>query len=106
MHLRRVHPEHPRPARADVAVAVRQVVFEEERIAGRERVRDGVDRQLDLALDDIADRLALVRDRVLLVRVGLDDVDVALEEVASGEWGIGGKALHSGDIVGMRAAVQ
>ena len=28
---------------------------------------------------------------------------VTIEEVASGEWGIGGKALHSGDIVGMRA---
>ena len=28
---------------------------------------------------------------------------VTIEEVASGEWGIGGKALHTGDIVGMRA---
>lgn len=28
---------------------------------------------------------------------------VTVEEVASGEWGIGGKALHTGDIVGMRA---
>ena len=26
-----------------------------------------------------------------------------IEEVASGEWGIGGKALHTGDVVGMRA---
>jgi len=31
---------------------------------------------------------------------------VTIEEVASGEWGIGGKALHTGDIVGMRSAVQ
>jgi 4-oxalocrotonate tautomerase len=31
---------------------------------------------------------------------------VTIEEVASGEWGIGGKALHTGDIVGMRAAAQ
>jgi 4-oxalocrotonate tautomerase len=28
---------------------------------------------------------------------------VTIEEVASGEWGIGGKALHTGDVVGMRA---
>ncbi|MDP1818455.1 MAG: tautomerase family protein [Acidimicrobiales bacterium] len=28
---------------------------------------------------------------------------VTIEEVASGEWGISGKALHTGDIVGMRA---
>ena len=28
---------------------------------------------------------------------------VTIEEVASGEWGIGGKAQHTGDIVGMRA---
>ena len=27
---------------------------------------------------------------------------VTIEEVASGEWGIGGKALHTGDIIGMR----
>ena len=26
-----------------------------------------------------------------------------VEEVASGEWGIAGKALHTGDVVGMRA---
>lgn len=31
---------------------------------------------------------------------------VTLEEVASGEWGIGGKALHTGDVVGMRAGPQ
>jgi 4-oxalocrotonate tautomerase len=31
---------------------------------------------------------------------------VTIEEVASGEWGIGGKALRTGDIVGMRAAPQ
>ena len=31
---------------------------------------------------------------------------VTIEEVASGEWGIGGKALHTGDIVGMRSAAQ
>lgn len=29
---------------------------------------------------------------------------VTIEEVASGEWGIAGKALHTGDIVGMRAS--
>jgi len=29
---------------------------------------------------------------------------VTIEEVASGEWGIGGKALQTGDIVGMRSA--
>jgi 4-oxalocrotonate tautomerase len=28
---------------------------------------------------------------------------VTIEEVTSGEWGIGGKALHTGDIVGMRS---
>ncbi len=28
---------------------------------------------------------------------------VTLEEVASGDWGIAGKALHTGDILGMRA---
>jgi 4-oxalocrotonate tautomerase len=28
---------------------------------------------------------------------------VTIEEVASGHWGIAGKALHTGDIVGMRA---
>ena len=31
---------------------------------------------------------------------------VRVHEVASGEWGIGGKALHTGDVVGMRAATQ
>jgi len=31
---------------------------------------------------------------------------VTIEEVASGEWGIAGQALHTGDIVGMRAAAQ
>ena len=31
---------------------------------------------------------------------------VTIEEVASGEWGIGGKALHTGDVVGMRATAQ
>lgn len=29
---------------------------------------------------------------------------VTLEEVASGEWGIAGKALQTGDVVGMRAS--
>ena len=29
---------------------------------------------------------------------------VTLEEVASGEWGIAGKALHTGDVLGMRAS--
>jgi 4-oxalocrotonate tautomerase len=29
---------------------------------------------------------------------------VTIEEVTSGDWGIGGKALHTGDIVGMRAS--
>lgn len=29
---------------------------------------------------------------------------VTIEEVASGEWGIGGKPMHTGDIAGMRAA--
>ena len=29
---------------------------------------------------------------------------VTLEEVASGEWGIGGKVLQTGDVVGMRAS--
>ena len=31
---------------------------------------------------------------------------VVVEEVASGEWGIAGNALHTGDIVGMRAVAQ
>ena len=31
---------------------------------------------------------------------------VTIEEVASGDWGIAGQALHTGDIVGMRAAAQ
>jgi 4-oxalocrotonate tautomerase len=31
---------------------------------------------------------------------------VTLEEFASGDWGIAGKALHTGDIVGMRSAAQ
>jgi 4-oxalocrotonate tautomerase len=31
---------------------------------------------------------------------------VTIEEVASGEWGIGGKALTTGDIVGMRGAAS
>ena len=31
---------------------------------------------------------------------------VTVEEVASGSWGIAGKALHTGDIVGMRSAPQ
>ena len=29
---------------------------------------------------------------------------VTIEEVTSGAWGMGGKALHTGDVVGMRAA--
>lgn len=29
---------------------------------------------------------------------------VTIEEVASGEWGIGGKPLHTGDVAGMRVA--
>jgi 4-oxalocrotonate tautomerase len=31
---------------------------------------------------------------------------VTLEEVTSGEWGIAGKPLHTGDVVGMRAGAQ
>ena len=31
---------------------------------------------------------------------------VTIDEVASGDWGIAGKALHTGDIVGMRAVAQ
>jgi len=31
---------------------------------------------------------------------------VTIEEVTSGEWGMGGKALHTGDVLGMRAAAQ
>jgi 4-oxalocrotonate tautomerase len=31
---------------------------------------------------------------------------VTIEEVASGEWGIAGKALHTSDLVGMRSAAQ
>jgi 4-oxalocrotonate tautomerase len=29
---------------------------------------------------------------------------VVIEEVADGEWGIAGKALHTNDLVGMRSA--
>ncbi|CAA9309403.1 MAG: 4-oxalocrotonate tautomerase [uncultured Friedmanniella sp.] len=29
---------------------------------------------------------------------------VTIEEVASGEWGIAGKALHTGDVLGMRTS--
>jgi 4-oxalocrotonate tautomerase len=31
---------------------------------------------------------------------------VTLEEVTSGEWGIAGKPLHTGDVVGMRSGGQ
>jgi 4-oxalocrotonate tautomerase len=31
---------------------------------------------------------------------------VTIEEVSSGHWGIAGKALHTGDVVGMRTAAQ
>ena len=31
---------------------------------------------------------------------------VTIEEVTSGEWGIGGKALHTSDVLGMRAAAS
>jgi 4-oxalocrotonate tautomerase len=31
---------------------------------------------------------------------------VTLEEVTSGAWGIGGKALKTGDVVGMRSAAK
>jgi hypothetical protein len=41
MHLRRIHPQHPRLARAGVPVAVGQVVLEEEGVA----VLDGVYRR-------------------------------------------------------------
>jgi 4-oxalocrotonate tautomerase len=28
---------------------------------------------------------------------------VTIDEVASGEWGIGGKALHTGDVLGVKS---
>jgi 4-oxalocrotonate tautomerase len=28
---------------------------------------------------------------------------VTIDEVPSGEWGIGGKAVHTGDVLGMRS---
>ena len=31
---------------------------------------------------------------------------VTVDEVASGDWGIAGKALHTADLVGMRSAAQ
>ena len=31
---------------------------------------------------------------------------VTIEEVTSGEWGIGGKPLHTSDVLGMRAAAS
>ena len=31
---------------------------------------------------------------------------VTIDEVASGEWGIAGKPLHTSDLVGMRSAAQ
>jgi hypothetical protein len=31
---------------------------------------------------------------------------IQVKEVASGEWGIAGKALPTGDVVGMRSAAQ
>ena len=31
---------------------------------------------------------------------------VVIDEVADGEWGIAGKALHTSDLVGMRSAAQ
>ncbi|HEY3144210.1 MAG TPA: hypothetical protein VGJ86_23975 [Acidimicrobiales bacterium] len=31
---------------------------------------------------------------------------VTIDGVASGEWGIAGKPLHTGDVVGMRSAAQ
>ena len=31
---------------------------------------------------------------------------VTIDEVASGDWGIAGKALHTSDIVGMRSATK
>lgn len=31
---------------------------------------------------------------------------VTIEEVASGEWGIGGKAMHTGDVAGMRTTAS
>ena len=64
VNLRRVHPDDARGLVADVAVAVGQVRLEEEQVAGFHAIGGAVDVELDLAFDQIADRLALVRDLV------------------------------------------
>ena len=51
----------------------------------RHVIGGAVDEEVDLALEQVADRLALVGDRVALLAARIDVVDVRLEQVAGGE---------------------
>ena len=85
VNLRRVDPDDAGDRAAGVAVAVGQVGLEEERVARLHVIDRAVDIEFDLAFQQIADRLALMGDRVVLHAAGLDVVDVRLEQVAGGE---------------------
>src|SRR5262245_30792986 len=81
VNLRGVDPEDARDARAGVAVAVGEVRLEEEGVAGLHTMGRAVDEEVDLAFEEIADGLALMRDRIALFAVRLDVVDIGFQQV-------------------------
>ncbi len=60
MNLRRVHPDDFRQSGGGIPVAVGQVVLEEERVSGGQAVCRILNREFELSLDQIADRLSLM----------------------------------------------
>ncbi|CAH2394825.1 hypothetical protein MES4922_110263 [Mesorhizobium ventifaucium] len=79
---RRVDPENAGSLLADVAVMVRQLRPEHERISSGEIMALAIDDQLDPAGEHIADFLAGMLDGTFALAVRLDMMDIALQQVA------------------------
>src|SRR4051812_17548054 len=78
---RRVDPENARSLLADVAVMMRQLRPEHERIPSSEIVALPIDDQLDPAGQHIPHFLAHMLDRTFALAIGLDVMDIALQQV-------------------------
>src|SRR5580704_16808591 len=117
-----VDPDHPAAAPSAGAMGMRQVGAEEEAAALGDRVRLAADHQLELALEDAADLLAVMLERTAHLAVGgkaddeafkqpdigkrhkaLGGAAVALDDAAAGLAGPLGRAVdHAGLFLGLR----
>src|SRR6201987_3198183 len=67
VHMRRVNPDDAGDSCTSIAIAVREMGLEEERVTSGHMIRCAVDHEVNLTFEKIANRLALVGDRIVLL---------------------------------------